>query len=628
MRRWASAWALLLAVATAVALLSPWPLRASAVLVALHLATAAGLYVLASRPGPDIRGTLSTWLINSAVARAAAIVCVARGLVEWRADEVAVLAQATSSTLAVASAVGFVLLAVLSLLVIGSGGVRVAEVAARFVLDALPGKQLGLDTGVQAGVVPGEAAGEELARLEREAHFFGAMDGAMRVLRAEAVGLVAASVLVAAAAVALHSGDYLSVVTVAGWLAAALLVACLVSSMVGVSAVSAVLGGEGHPQDALAAPARAAIAVSAVGVACGLVIAAVWPGAWSAALLAVCVAAAAGVAWAERRRAVSASPAGQADWGLIVSEALWSDWTAGGRDPVASILSHCRLRLGFEPGRPHVRLVAGTDDEQCVIQVIVRSLRVGEVTVRPAQLLSTASSSAQGTAASAPDGRPAVWVDSAVAPADALPWQDVAEWGVVRHLTISADLLITPAMAAEWTRKARAVFASGGSVPGVLSVAWVTLRLRELVQSGLPAPPPELLADAAVHTDIDQQRSTLRRLSLRYMAGEAGERMVARQLHPKLRRIFGGLVAGEPVGPDLQAARDQLIAESWRRPHWLWPMLLAEGQLAQPLADLLADRIAEIVVVRPDELPPSMPLPAAEVPEIDGQQQQRSSQTS
>lgn len=84
----------------------------------------------------------------------------------------------------------FVVLTVINLVVITRGAGRIAEVAARFTLDSLPGKQLSIDADLNAGLITVEEAKERRARLTREADFYGAMDGASKFIRGEAVASI------------------------------------------------------------------------------------------------------------------------------------------------------------------------------------------------------------------------------------------------------------------------------------------------------------------------------------------------------------------------------------------------------------------------------------------------------
>jgi flagellar biosynthesis protein FlhA len=88
----------------------------------------------------------------------------------------------------------FAILITIQFVVIASGSQRVAEVAARFTLDAMPGKQMAIDADVHAGVLDAAGARRKRAAVQREADFYGAMDGAGKFVKGDAV---AALVIVA-----------------------------------------------------------------------------------------------------------------------------------------------------------------------------------------------------------------------------------------------------------------------------------------------------------------------------------------------------------------------------------------------------------------------------------------------
>ncbi len=91
----------------------------------------------------------------------------------------------------VAGAVVYAILALVQLLVIAKGAERVAEVAARFTLDALPGKQMAIDAELRAGAIDATEAGRRRRALEQESQLRGAMDGALRFVKGDAVAGIA-----------------------------------------------------------------------------------------------------------------------------------------------------------------------------------------------------------------------------------------------------------------------------------------------------------------------------------------------------------------------------------------------------------------------------------------------------
>ena len=85
----------------------------------------------------------------------------------------------------------FLIITIVNFLVITKGSERVAEVAARFSLDALPGKQMSIDSDLRGGLIDGVKARQKRDRLSRESQLFGAMDGAMKFVKGDAIaGLV------------------------------------------------------------------------------------------------------------------------------------------------------------------------------------------------------------------------------------------------------------------------------------------------------------------------------------------------------------------------------------------------------------------------------------------------------
>ncbi len=81
----------------------------------------------------------------------------------------------------------FLILVIINFMVITKGSGRIAEVTARFTLDALPGKQMSIDADLSSGLIDEKEAIEQRENLRREADFYGAMDGASKFVRGDAV---------------------------------------------------------------------------------------------------------------------------------------------------------------------------------------------------------------------------------------------------------------------------------------------------------------------------------------------------------------------------------------------------------------------------------------------------------
>lgn len=83
--------------------------------------------------------------------------------------------------------VAFIILTIINFVVITKGAGRIAEVSARFTLDAMPGKQMAIDADLNAGLIGEEEARTRRAQISDEANFFGSMDGASKFVRGDAV---------------------------------------------------------------------------------------------------------------------------------------------------------------------------------------------------------------------------------------------------------------------------------------------------------------------------------------------------------------------------------------------------------------------------------------------------------
>ncbi len=89
----------------------------------------------------------------------------------------------------------FVILVIIQFVVITKGATRIAEVAARFTLDAMPGKQMAIDADLNAGMIDEGEARRRREEIRREADFYGAMDGASKFVRGDAIAGIIITVL-------------------------------------------------------------------------------------------------------------------------------------------------------------------------------------------------------------------------------------------------------------------------------------------------------------------------------------------------------------------------------------------------------------------------------------------------
>ena len=80
----------------------------------------------------------------------------------------------------------YIIIVLMNFLVINKGAERVAEVAARFNLDAMPGKQMAIDSDMGTGLIDEQEAARRRLKVQREADFYGSMDGATKIVKGDA----------------------------------------------------------------------------------------------------------------------------------------------------------------------------------------------------------------------------------------------------------------------------------------------------------------------------------------------------------------------------------------------------------------------------------------------------------
>lgn len=89
----------------------------------------------------------------------------------------------------------FILITVVQMLVVTKGAERVAEVTARFTLDAMPGKQMAIDADLNSGIINEDEAKLRRSKIQRESDFFGAMDGASKFVKGDATFSIVAAIV-------------------------------------------------------------------------------------------------------------------------------------------------------------------------------------------------------------------------------------------------------------------------------------------------------------------------------------------------------------------------------------------------------------------------------------------------
>jgi type III secretion protein V len=175
-------------------LVAPLPPPALDALLALNLAGAATILVVTLFARSAVRfASFPTLLLLTTLFRLALNVSTTR-LVLGRGEAGRVVEAFGAVVVRGNAVVGLVVFAILTLvqlLVVAKGAERVAEVAARFTLDALPGKQMAIDADARAGTIDAAEARRRRRALERESQLHGAMDGALKFVKGDAVASVA-----------------------------------------------------------------------------------------------------------------------------------------------------------------------------------------------------------------------------------------------------------------------------------------------------------------------------------------------------------------------------------------------------------------------------------------------------
>jgi len=110
-------------------------------------------------------------------------------------DVVEAIGKTSAGDSLVVGAVMFVMILVVQFIVIAKGSERVAEVAARFTLDALPGKQMSIDADMRSGLITQDEARTMRSELQRESQLYGAMDGAMKFIKGDSIATIIIAII-------------------------------------------------------------------------------------------------------------------------------------------------------------------------------------------------------------------------------------------------------------------------------------------------------------------------------------------------------------------------------------------------------------------------------------------------
>jgi type III secretion protein V len=168
----------------------PIPLVVVDILVAANVLFGVGLLLLAIHiPGPTAFASFPSVLLLTTLFRLSLSIAITR-LILLDADAghiIETFGQLVVGGNLVVGIVVFLIITVVQFIVIAKGAERVAEVAARFTLDAMPGKQLSIDSDLRSGLVDKDEARRRRRHLEVESQLHGALDGAMKFVKGDSI---------------------------------------------------------------------------------------------------------------------------------------------------------------------------------------------------------------------------------------------------------------------------------------------------------------------------------------------------------------------------------------------------------------------------------------------------------
>ena len=512
----------------------------------------------------------------------------------------------------------FLIITVVQFVVVTRGAERVAEVAARFTLDAMPGRQMSVDADLNAGLITEEEARRRREEIRREADFYGAMDGASRFVRGDAVaGLVIVAVNLLGGTLSgvlfgrMSAGEALAryALLAIGDGLSAQIPALLVSAAAGIAVTRAASAGDlssSLVREAASHPAALAGA-GALFCAVGLV-----PGMAHAPMLAV-GGLLLGLGLYARRLAAPAPAAEEAAPAAPSFEDLYRSCLP---DAVAVELGAALLQYA-DPGRPGglpervrqlrarfasemgvvlppVRIKESAALKATAYAILVRGVEAGRGEVLPGHVLAVSAGPAgeiPGIPAHDPAfGLPALWVAE-----ERRAEAEVAGWTVVDPVSVIVTHLVEVLRRClhelidrqevqnmlDAVRKAYPALVDE-LVPGVLSAAEVEEVLRALVREGVPL------------TDVAGVLDALGRAA-RVSKDTAHLVREARKSLYRLLTRSSGLADGAPVLVFDPALERRLVEAALRAPGGV-PAL--EPDFAGKLVDAVAAKVRQVAVGR------------------------------
>lgn len=410
--------AVVLAVLVALALLvMPVPGVVLDVLFAANLALAVAVLILtASAESVERFVSLPAVMVTASLLRVGLCLGAARAtMVTGTAGSLAQsigMQMSGGGSQIVSAVVLLVLLVVISFIVINLGVMRLAEVAARFALDAMPGKQMALEAAVGAGRLTPEEGAAEARRMEARQGFFGAMDGVARFLKGDAIATVVITAAIPLASMGNGMPPADQAIAALGQATLLLISAILMGAAAALLLARTADPPEGTPflLELVARPAligAVAVALLLVGLAPGI---AKTPLLLSAALLGACGLYVHRAQWSQLSAPVE-QPAGQ----LELQLGLGLIGLVAGHD-LPGLLARTRGAMSDELGFA-VPPFAVTDDaglQANSFRIALGGSTVAEALLRPGRLLVAPVAEAVlpggGLETALPDGAQATWL--------------------------------------------------------------------------------------------------------------------------------------------------------------------------------------------------------------------------
>jgi flagellar biosynthesis protein FlhA len=559
----------------------------------------------------------------------------------------------------IVGAVVFLILLVVNFAVITKGSGRVSEVAARFTLDALPGKQMSIDADLAAGVIDDRGAKERRATLEAETEFFGAMDGASKFVRGDAVaGLAITGINIVGGLLAGLARDHLSLaqasetytlLTVGDGLVSQI-PALLVSTAAGIVVTRAGAGARLGAQVGAQVFGNVRVLQSASGV---FVAFALIPGMPSLVFLGLAAGAQALAARAKQAakapvvkpREDAQAPERLADLLLMdvlelqVGYALLPMLEVAKGGELPGRITALRKQLATDLGvvLPSLHLRDNLRLEPNEYKVLLRGHEVGKGTAYPDRQMAIAPSGGapalDGIAAQEPAfGLPARWITEAQRPAaEALGLTLVDPASVVTtHLSELLRKLAHELVGRQEAQELLAACAKESPklvedmVPGTLTLAELVRVLRGLLREGVSVRDLrtilEAIADAAPRSKdtiylVEQVRRRLaRQLTTRVMdaTGRVHVLTLERQTEELLRASLASSEGEAVLSPDLETAQKLLKSLETRAgalaAQGLPTVLLAPPDLRRPLFEFASRFVSDLWVITARELVPGTPI--------------------